>query len=157
MCFSNILVKWISEFLRTNPQELKCWSSFCVNYFLRYYLMMQHQPFVKRVNGAHEWAHRPYQLLSAPSHSCLYITQTQAARWKAATPEQLIGAHLYLDIAKSGYFFHGYSGGMGPRLVITIPADVITTNGARPSGGLVFQTTMWLSCGDCKYSENHIW
>ena len=36
--------KWISEFRRTNPQELKCWSTFCVNYFLRYYLMMQHQP-----------------------------------------------------------------------------------------------------------------
>ena len=55
--------KWISEFRRTNPQELKCWSTFCVNYFLRFYLMMQHQPIVKRVNGTHEWAHRPYQLL----------------------------------------------------------------------------------------------
>ena len=55
--------KWISEFHRTNPQELKCWSTFYVNYFLRYYLMMQHQPIVKRVNCTHEWAHRPYQLL----------------------------------------------------------------------------------------------
>ena len=55
--------KWISEFRRTNRQELKCWSTFCVNYFLRYYLMMQHQPVVKRVNGTHEWAHMPYQLL----------------------------------------------------------------------------------------------
>ena len=55
--------KWISEFRRKNPQELKCWSTFCVNYFLRYYSMMQHQPIVKRVNGTHEWAHRPYQLL----------------------------------------------------------------------------------------------
>ena len=27
-------------------------------------------------------------------------------------PEQLTGAHLYLDIAKSGYLFHGYCGGM---------------------------------------------
>ena len=27
---------WISEFRRTNPQALKCWSTFCVNYFLRY-------------------------------------------------------------------------------------------------------------------------
>ena len=53
----------ISEFRRTNPLELKCWSTFCVNYFLRYYLIMQHQPIVKRVNGTHEWAHRPYQLL----------------------------------------------------------------------------------------------
>ena len=64
--------KLISEFYRTNPQELKCWSTFYVNYFLRYYLMMQHQPFVKRVNGTHEWAHRPYQPLSAPYHCCLY-------------------------------------------------------------------------------------
>ena len=65
MCFPNILVKkkWISEFHRTNPQELKCWSTFYVNCFLRYYLMMQHQPIVKRVNGTHEWARRPYQLL----------------------------------------------------------------------------------------------
>ena len=64
--------KWISEFHRTNPQELKCWSTFYVNYFLRYYLMMQHQPVVKRVNGTHEWAHRHYQPLSAPYHCCLY-------------------------------------------------------------------------------------
>ena len=69
MCFPNILVKknnWISEFRRINPQELKCWSTFCVYYFLRYYLMMQHQPIVKRVNGTHEWAHMlisSYQLL----------------------------------------------------------------------------------------------
>ena len=64
--------KWISEFYRTNPQELKCCSTFYVNYFLRYYLMMQHQPIVKRVKGTHEWAHRPYQPLSAPYHCCLY-------------------------------------------------------------------------------------
>ena len=64
--------KCISEFLRTNPQELKCWSTFCVNYFLWYYLMMQHQPIVKRVKGTHEWAHRPYQLQSALYHCCLY-------------------------------------------------------------------------------------
>ena len=55
--------KWISESRRTNHQELKCCSTFCVNYFLRYYLIMQYQPIVKRVNGTHEWAHRPYQLL----------------------------------------------------------------------------------------------
>ena len=30
----------------------------------------------------------------------LLLVQTQAARWKAATPEQLTGAHLYLDIAQ---------------------------------------------------------
>ena len=55
--------KWISEFHRTNPLELKCWSTFCVKYLLKYHLMMQHLPIVKRVNGTHEWAHRPYQLL----------------------------------------------------------------------------------------------
>ena len=55
--------KWISEFRGTNHPELKCWSTFCVNYFLRYNWMMQHQPIVKRVNGTHEWAHKPYQLL----------------------------------------------------------------------------------------------
>ena len=47
------------------------------------------------------------QALSAliSSLSLLFV-QTQAARWKAATPEQLTSAHLYLDIAKSGYLFH---------------------------------------------------
>ena len=64
--------KWISEFHRTNPQELKCWSTFYVNYFPTNYLMMQHQPIVKRVNGTHEWAHRSYEPLSAPYHCCLY-------------------------------------------------------------------------------------
>ena len=64
--------KWIFEFHRTNPQELKCWSTFYVNFFLRYYLIMQHQPIMKRVNGTHEWAYKPYQPLSAPYHCCLY-------------------------------------------------------------------------------------
>ena len=35
-----------------------------------------------------------------------------AARWKAATPEQLTGAHLYLDISKSGYLFHAVGDAM---------------------------------------------
>ena len=40
------------------------------------------------------------QALSAPISSLsLLLVQTQAARWKAATPEQLTGAHLYLDIS----------------------------------------------------------
>ena len=32
-------------------------------------------------------------------YQSLLIVQTQAARWKAATLDQLTGAHLYLDIA----------------------------------------------------------
>ena len=36
----------------------------------------------------------PYQLLIIAA-----CTNTGAARWKAATPDQLTGAHLYLDIA----------------------------------------------------------
>ena len=55
--------------------------------------------------------------LSAPISSLsLLLVQTQAARWKAATPEQLTDAHLYLDIARSGYLFHGYSNGMNDYL-----------------------------------------
>ena len=71
--------------------------------------MMEHQSIAQRVNGAHEWAH----VLSAPiSPLSLLLVQTQAARWKAADAEQLTGSHLYLDIAKSGCLFHGFSGGM---------------------------------------------
>ena len=33
----------------------------------------------------------------------------QAARWKAGAEEKLTSAHLYLDIARSGYLFHGSS------------------------------------------------
>ena len=72
--------KWISEFCRTNPQELKCWSSFFVNYFLRYYVMMQHQPILKRVNGTHGLAHRPNQLLTDPYHCCVYKHRRQDER-----------------------------------------------------------------------------
>ena len=53
------------------------------------------------------------QALSAPISSLyLRLVQTQTARWKAAAPEQLTGAYLYLERAKSGYLFHGFSGGM---------------------------------------------
>ena len=40
--------KWISDFRRRNPQELMCWSSFSVNYFLKYCLVLQHQPIMKQ-------------------------------------------------------------------------------------------------------------
>ena len=66
-----------------NSEQITCnWNVnlVLVNYFLRYHLMVQHQPIVKRVNGAHEWAHRPYQLLSAPYHCCLYRYRRQDER-----------------------------------------------------------------------------
>ena len=57
------------------------------------------------------------QALSAPVSSLsLLLVQTQTARWKAATPEQLTGAHLYLAIAKSGYPFHAIKNVMDNRL-----------------------------------------
>ena len=40
------------------------------------------------------------QALSVPISSLsLLLVHTQVGRWKAATPDQLTGAHLYLDIA----------------------------------------------------------
>ena len=42
-------------------------------------------------------------LLAPISPLSLLLVQKQAARWKAATPELLTGAHLYLNIAKSGF------------------------------------------------------
>ena len=71
---------WISEFHRTNTQVLKCWSHSCGYYSLRCNLMIQHHLTVKRVNGAHEWAHMPYQLLSAPYYCCLYKHRRQNER-----------------------------------------------------------------------------
>ena len=60
------------------------------------------------------------QALSAPiSFLSLLLVQTPVAIWKGAATEQLTGAHLYLDIAKSGYLFHGYSSGMMAWLAIT--------------------------------------
>ena len=57
------------------------------------------------------------QDLSVPISSLpLLLVQTQAARWKAAAPEQLTGAYLYLNIDKSGYLFHGFSNGLDARL-----------------------------------------
>ena len=72
--------KWLYELNRKNPQELKGYSRFYVYYFLRYYLMMQHQPIVKIINGAYGWADRPYQLLLAPYHCCLHKRRRQDER-----------------------------------------------------------------------------
>ena len=54
--------------------------------------------------------------LSAPISSLsLLLVQSQVARSKAASSEQLTGAHFYLDIAKSCHFLHGSSGGMNRK------------------------------------------
>ena len=48
------------------------------------------------------------QAFSAPISSLsVLLVHTQAARWKAATPEQLTGAKLYLD--KSDFLFHAFA------------------------------------------------
>ena len=72
--------KCVSPYIGRKNKELKCLSSFRVNYFLIYYLMMHRQAIVKRANGVHEWAHRPYQLLSAPYHCWLYKHSRQDER-----------------------------------------------------------------------------
>ena len=79
-CVSQHIGKETNEYLNFAEQEMKRWSSFCVNYFLRYYLMMQHQPIVQRVNGALKWAHVPYQLISTSYHCCLYKHRRQDER-----------------------------------------------------------------------------
>ena len=84
---------------------------------------MQHQPILKRVNEAHEWAHMSYQLPSAPYHCCLY---KNGDKMKVATPKKLTGAHLCLDIAKSGYLFHGCSGGKGNDSTKPLPEPLLT-------------------------------
>ena len=42
-----------------------------------------------------------------------------------AAPEQLTGAHLYLDIAKSGYLFHGFSGGKFHKLEHALKSNLM--------------------------------
>ena len=74
--------------------------------------MMQHQPNVKRVN---ERMSEHTGLIGSLS---LLLIQTQTARWQAAAPKLLTGAHLYLDIAKSGCNFHNYSYGMGSNDIL---------------------------------------
>ena len=110
--FSQHIGKKTNKYLNSEVQIIGNWnvnSSFCVNYFLRYYLKMQHQPIVKRVNGAHKWAHRPYQLLITAA-----CTNT-GHKMKGSRPRAADQCPLYLDIAKSGYLFHGYSSAMLQR------------------------------------------
>ena len=67
--------------------------------------------------------------------------QTQATKRKAVAPEQLIGAHLYLDIARSGYLFHGYSAGImlyaRSHIFIALVNHNVSPNGP---GGILFRT-----------------
>ena len=65
--FSQQIGQKTNEYLNSTELISRNWNVDQLNY-----LMMQHQPIVKRVNGTHEWAHRPYQSLSAPYHCCLY-------------------------------------------------------------------------------------
>ena len=94
--------KWLSQIRRKNPHELKCWSSFCVHYFLRYYLMMQHQPIVKRVNGVmseHTGLISSYQLIITAA------SPNTGDKVKGSCPRATDRSHVYLDIAKTGYLF----------------------------------------------------
>ena len=64
--------------------------------------MMQHQPIVKRGMERmreHTGLISSYQLL-------ITATCTKTGGKMKGTPEQLTGAHFYLDIPKSGYLFH---------------------------------------------------
>ena len=74
------------------------------------------------------------QALSAPISSLsLLLVQTQTARWKAATPEQLTGAQLYFDIVKSGYLFHAVGSVMQY-------SSIDSDNGLAPNR---WQTIIW--------------
>ena len=71
-----------NEYLNSTGQITRNWN---VNLELIIFwdinwLMMQHQHIVKRINEVHEWAHRPYQLLSAPYHCHLYKHRGQDER-----------------------------------------------------------------------------
>ena len=80
------------------------------------------------------------QVSSAPICSlALLLVQTQVAIWKADAPKQVTDAHLYLDIAKSGYPLQGYSGGMGRDFIVfwywssfTISFWIIIDNSVYP-------------------------
>ena len=92
-CFPNLLVKnrWISEFRRANP-KLKCWTSFCVHYFLGYYLM-QHQLLWEEIMermSEHTGLVSSYQ-------SLITAACTNTGGWKAAAPEQMKGSRPRAD------------------------------------------------------------
>ena len=100
MCFPNILLKnkqmniWI-------PQNKSLGIEMLINFLcwlFRKILLKDAASTYCEKSYWHTWVST--QALSAPISSLsLLLVQTQAARWKAATPDQLTGAHLYLDIA----------------------------------------------------------
>ena len=78
---------WI---LQNKSTVMKCWSTFCVNYFLRFYLMMQHQPIVKRINGTHECPYPEpvvFQWQSSGNPVCLELRPqcTLECHWRNAS------------------------------------------------------------------------
>ena len=109
MCFSNILVEK-NEYLQNNSQGIEMLISFLCWLLPEILLNDAASTYCERSQWG-TWVNT--QALSAPISSLsLLLVQTQAAIWRAAVPEQLTCAHLYPDIAKPGYFFHGYSSGM---------------------------------------------
>ena len=96
MRFPNILVKKTNEYLNSAEQITRNWyvdqlsvliTSWVITYRCSINLFSK------------ELMERMSEHTGLISSLSLLLVQTQAARWKAATPEQLTGAHLYLDIA----------------------------------------------------------
>ena len=82
------------------------------------------------------------QALSVPISSLsLLLVQTQVARWKAATPEQLTDVHLYIDTDKFGFFFHAVG-------------NVMYESGKRPMPGIICDWLVWRSRSVCPFKQS---
>ena len=132
MCFPNILVKKTNEYLNSAEQIPRNWTvdrlsvlttSWDITWWCSINLLWKE---LMECMSEHTG------LISSLS---LLLVQTQATRWTAATPEQLTGAHLYLDIAKSGYLFHAVGNVMLSNM------DIVELNdGLSPA---LSQTATW--------------
>ena len=90
--FSQHIGQKTNEYLNSTGQIHRNWNVDQLSkFFLRYYLMINLLWKELMVRMSEHTG-----LISSLS---LLLVQTQAARWKAATPDQLTGAHLYIDIA----------------------------------------------------------
>ena len=69
----------------------------------------------------------------------------QMTRWKPATLEQLTGAHLYLDIAKSGYLFHAVG-----NVMVTEPSRM---KSVRTEGCHVGHFREFVGTACCTYGQ----